>query len=72
MKILDKLIVKTFELNNCSEYYGMVISRNSNRFLMGIERSLSQKRTIKKWENIPIQLQLVHNILSLKYSFRTE
>ena len=72
MKILDKLIVKTFELNNCSEYYGMVISRNNNRFLMGIERSLSQKRTIKKWENIPIQLQLVHNILSLKYSFRTE
>ena len=34
----------------------MAISSNSNRFLMGIERSLSHKGIIKVYENIPIQL----------------
>ena len=37
------------------KYCVMAISRNSNRFLMGIERSLSQKGIIKVYENIPIQ-----------------
>ena len=32
----------------------MAISRNSNRFLMGNERSLSQKGIIKVYERIPI------------------
>ena len=34
----------------------MAISRNINRFLMGIERSISQKGLIKVHENTPIQL----------------
>ena len=33
----------------------MAIPRNSNRFLMGIERTLSQKGIIKVYENIPIE-----------------
>ena len=33
----------------------MAISRKSNRVLMGIERSLSEKGTIKACENVPIQ-----------------
>ena len=38
------------------KYCVMAISSNSNRFLMGIERSLSHKGIIKVYENIPIQL----------------
>ena len=37
------------------KYCVMAISRNSNRFLMGIEKSLSQKGIIKVYENIPVQ-----------------
>ena len=33
----------------------MAKSRNSNRFLMGIGKSLSQKGIIKVYENVPIQ-----------------
>ena len=38
------------------KYCVMAISSNSNRFLMGIERSLSHEGIIKVYENIPIQL----------------
>ena len=40
----------------------MTISRASNRFLMGTERSLSQKGIIKIWKNIPVQSQQVHKV----------
>ena len=39
----------------------MITSRNSNRFLIGTETSLSQKGIIKMKENIPIQPQQAHN-----------
>ena len=35
--------------------YVMTISKNSNHFLMGIERSFSQKGIIKVYQNISIQ-----------------
>ena len=38
------------------KYCVMAISRNINRFLMGIGRSISQKGLIKVHENTPIQL----------------
>ena len=47
------------------KYCVMAISRNRNRFLMGIERSLSQKEIIKVYGNIPIQLWEAHKVLSL-------
>ena len=48
MKMLDKLVLKTFELNNLSvKYCVMATSRNSNHFLMGVERSLSLKGIMK-------------------------
>ena len=47
MRMLDKLIFK----NICV----MAISRNSNRFLMGIERSPSHKKIKKVYESIPVQ-----------------
>ena len=53
------------------KYCAMAKSRKSIRLLLGIERSLSQKRIIKVNENIPIQPQKVHKVLSL-YSYRTE
>ena len=37
------------------KYCVMAISRNSNCFLVGLERSLSQTGVIKVYENIPIQ-----------------
>ena len=33
----------------------MALSRDNNRFLMGIERILSQKGIMKEYQNIPIQ-----------------
>ena len=36
------------------KHRAMAISRNSNRFLIGIERSLSQKGIVKVYETIPI------------------
>ena len=33
----------------------MAISKNSNRFQIVIERSLTQKEIMKVYENIPIQ-----------------
>ena len=38
------------------KYCVMAVSRNSNHFLRGIERSLSQKGIIKVYENISVQL----------------
>ena len=64
MKMLDEPILKTFELHNlvilvilCHvlSYCVMAISRNRNRFVMGIERSTSQKVIRIVYENIPIQ-----------------
>ena len=54
--MLDKLLLKTFELHILVKYCVMTISRNSNYFVMAIARSLSQKRIVKVHENIPIQL----------------
>ena len=56
---LKKHLNYTILVKNCV----MAISRNSNRFLMGIKRSLSQKGIIKAYENIPIQPS--HEVLSL-------
>ena len=41
---------KHLNQRNLVKYYVIAISRNSNRFLMGIERSLSQKEIIKVYE----------------------
>ena len=48
------------------------ISRNSNRFLMGIERTLSQRGIIKAYENIPIQPLQVHRVLYNIHSERNQ
>ena len=61
-KILTKLILKNIWI---IQYCVMAISRNSNRFLIRTERSLSQKGIIKVYKNIPIQLYQVHKVLSL-------
>ena len=63
MKILDKLILKTFELHNFGEIlcHGHILELQS--FSDGIERSLSQKGIINVYENIPIQSQQVHKVL---------
>ena len=50
----------------------MAISRNNNCFLMGIERSLSQKGIIKVYKNIPIQLQQVQKVLYNIHSERNK
>ena len=56
MKMLDKLIVKKhLNYTVLVKYYFMAKSRNSNRFLMSIGRSLSQREIIKVYENTPIQ-----------------
>ena len=47
------------------KYCVMAITSNNIRFLMGIERSLSQKGIMKVYENIPIQSLEVHKVLSL-------
>ena len=47
------------------KYCVMAITSNNIRFLMGIERSLSQKGIIKVYENIPIQPMELHKVLSL-------
>ena len=73
MKMLDKLIFKKhFSYTNLVKSCVMTIFRNSNCFLMGNERRLSQIGIIKVYENIPIQPQQVHKVLSLYYLFRTE
>ena len=48
-KMLEKFVLKTFELNIwiLVKYCVVPKSRNSNHFLMGIERSLSHKGIIK-------------------------
>ena len=47
------------------KYCVMAISRNSNRFVMGIEKSLSQIEVTKVYENIPIQPWQVRKVFSL-------
>ena len=47
------------------KYCVMAITSNNIRFLMGIERSLSQKGIMKVYENILIQPLEVHKVLSL-------
>ena len=47
------------------KYFVLAISTNSNHFLMCIEMSLSQRGIITVYDNIPIQLQLAHQIRSL-------
>ena len=44
------------------KYCVMAISRNSNLFLMGIERSLSQKEIVIVYENIPVKSKEIHKI----------
>ena len=44
------------------KYCVMAISRNSNLFLMGIERSLSQKEIVIVYENIPVKPKEIHEI----------
>ena len=56
LKMLDNLILKILNYTISVKYCVMAISRNSNRFLMGTVRSLSQKVIIKVYENIRIQL----------------
>ena len=69
MKTLDKLILKKHSnYTILVKYCVMAISRNCNSFLMVIERSLSQKGTIKVYENIPTQPWQVHKVFSLQYS----
>ena len=41
----------------------MVISKNNNHFLIGIDKSLSKKGIIKVHETIPIQPEQVHKVL---------
>ena len=56
LKMLEKHILKKhLNYTILVKYCVMVISRNSNRFLTGIERNLSQKGIINVYENIPIQ-----------------
>ena len=48
MKILDKVIFKNIWIKPILvKYCATAVSRNNNRFLMGIKRSLSQKRIMK-------------------------
>ena len=55
-KLLDKLTLKkNLNYTDLVKYCVMAKSRNSNRFLMGIGKSLSQKGIIKVYENVPIQ-----------------
>ena len=55
MKMLDKVIFKKLNCTNLVKYCVMAISSNSNRLLMGVGRSLSQKAVVKVYENISIQ-----------------
>ena len=54
------------------KYCLMAISRTSNRFLIGIEKSLSQKGIIKVYENILIQPSQVHEVLFNIHSERNK
>ena len=66
MKMLDESIIKNISIKQILvKYYIMAISRNSNCFLMVIERGLSQRVIIKTKENVPIQPQQVHKVFSL-------
>ena len=66
MKMLDESIIKNISIKQILvNYYIMAISRNSNCFLMVIERGLSQRVIIKTKENVPIQPQQVHKVFSL-------
>ena len=66
MKMLDESIIKKISIKQILvKYYIMAISRNSNCFLMVIERGLSQRVIIKTKENVPIQPQQVHKVFSL-------
>ena len=59
-KELQNYLKKRLNYTVLVKYCLMAISRNSNRFLMGIERRLSQKGIIKVYQKI-FQFQLVKN-----------
>ena len=54
MKIFDKVILKK-HLNYANLVKYCVMAKNSNRFLMGIERILSKKGILKVYGSTPIQ-----------------
>ena len=54
------------------KYCLMAISRTSNRFLIGIEKSLSQKGIIKVYETILIQPSQIHEVLFNIHSERNK